>query len=281
MTAAKKIAVTALAFCALGAVRTVPIVSAQDHSTSIAWSAPAQPSGETVANWRVYRQGPGDAAMQLIANVIASGFGYTDATVADGSLYQYAMTSVDTLNNESAFTPSVSFAIPGTPVTPPPPPPPTTGVSLLASARPAKLSGNDGNAVGLGMKFSSSVAGTITAIKFYKAINSTGTHTGHIWSSSGGALFAGTFSGETASGWQTLQLATPLAIAANTTYTVSYHTSEYVWSQPYGWPVSSAPLAAPANAGVYAYGSGSAFPTSTYQSSNYFVDVVFVPTGTP
>ena len=41
------------------------------------------------------------------------------------------------------------------------------------------------------------------------------------------------------------------------------------------------PLQALANAtsanGVYAYGASSAFPTNTYQSSNYWVDVLFAP----
>jgi hypothetical protein len=32
---------------------------------------------------------------------------------------------------------------------------------------------------------------------------------------------------------------------------------------------------------VYAYGSGSSFPTETYRSTNYWVDVVFAPGGTP
>lgn len=36
-------------------------------------------------------------------------------------------------------------------------------------------------------------------------------------------------------------------------------------------------LTALAAGGVYAYGSGNAFPSSTYLASNYWVDVVYSP----
>jgi hypothetical protein len=39
--------------------------------------------------------------------------------------------------------------------------------------------------VELGVKFQSSVAGTITAIRFYKGPQNTGTHVGNLWSAAG------------------------------------------------------------------------------------------------
>ena len=42
--------------------------------------------------------------------------------------------------------------------------------------------------------------------------------------------------------------------------------------------VTNGPLTALAGGGVYAYGSSNTFPTSTYQASNYWVDVVYSPT---
>ena len=50
----------------------------------------------------------------------------------------------------------------------------------------------------------------VTAIKFYKGAGNNGVHTGSIWSSTGTRLATVTFSNETASGWQTATLATPL-----------------------------------------------------------------------
>ena len=72
------------------------------------------------------------------------------------------------------------------------------------------------------MKFRSSVAGYITAIRFYKGTGNTGTHIGNIWSSTGTNLARVTFSGETATGWQQQTLATPVAVTPGTTYVVSY-----------------------------------------------------------
>jgi hypothetical protein len=84
---------------------------------------------------------------------------------------------------------------------------------------------NDRNAVELGVKLQSSVAGQVTAIRFYKGPSNTGTHVGNLWSGAGTLLASVTFSGETASGWQNVSLPNPISITANTIYVVSYHTS--------------------------------------------------------
>ena len=81
-----------------------------------------------------------------------------------------------------------------------------------------------------------------------------------------------------------VNLATPVQIAANTLYVVSYHTSngQYAVTQN---AFTSAGLdsgvlhapSSPASAGngVYRYSPTSAFPSSSYLGSNYWVDVVF------
>jgi hypothetical protein len=147
----------------------------------------------------------------------------------------------------------------------------------LTSTVPGHVTGNDSAPVELGTKWISSVAGQVVGLKFYKATNSTGTHTGTLWNSTGGKLATGTYTNETASGWQTLLFTTPVMVTAGTSYTVSYHTIEYVWDSPYFNVARSVPpLSAPVNAGVYAYGN-TVFPTSTYQSSNYYADILFLP----
>ena len=55
----------------------------------------------------------------------------------------------------------------------------------------------------MGAKFYSDVAGTISAVRFYKSAKNTGTHIGNVWSESGQRLATVTFSGESATGWQT------------------------------------------------------------------------------
>src|SRR5262249_32919569 len=78
--------------------------------------------------------------------------------------------------------------------------------------------------VELGVKFRSDVSGNITGIRFYNGAADNSVHTGSLWSSSGALLATGTFSGETSSGWQQLNFASPVGITANTTYLASYHT---------------------------------------------------------
>ncbi len=168
----------------------------------------------------------------------------------------------------------------------------TSPISLFSpSSTPAMVTVSDSQAVTqgveLGMKFSSSTGGTVTALRFYKGPQNVGTHTVHLWSASGTLLASATSANETASGWQTVQLATPVTIAANTTYVASYHTNSYYSVTRYFFssPLVSGTLMAPASStsggnGVYTYGSA-AFPTSTYEEGNYYVDVVFSPTATP
>lgn len=143
-------------------------------------------------------------------------------------------------------------------------------------------SGNDGQPIEVGVKFQSAETGYITGLRFYKDPTNTGTHIGHLWANDGTQLAEATFTSETASGWQEVYFSTPVQIQANITYVASYHSSGGGYSfddQYFTSAFDSPPLRALANGedgpnGVYAYGA-SAFPTQTYQSSNYWVDVIF------
>jgi hypothetical protein len=154
-----------------------------------------------------------------------------------------------------------------------------------ASATPAVLADPDTGAVELGVKFRSDVDGEITGLRFYKGSGNTGTHVGSLWTSGGQLLAQVTFANETASGWQQVDLATPVAITADTVYVASYHVLNGHYSVDDDYfavaGVDNAPLHALQDGesggnGVYNYGATPAFPTNTYRSSNYWVDVVFV-----
>jgi len=157
-----------------------------------------------------------------------------------------------------------------------------TSYTLLGNATPEVLAAtDDSSAVELGVSFTSTQAGSVTAIRFFKGEGNTGTHTGSIWSSAGTRLATVTFTGETPSGWQTAQLATPLAISAGQTYTVSYFApnGHYSYtSSDFEQPRTSGPLTAAANTnGRYLYGASGGHPLYTWNASNYFVDLVFAP----
>jgi hypothetical protein len=148
---------------------------------------------------------------------------------------------------------------------------------FATNATPGTVDSGDRSAVSLGVQFSSTVAGSITGLRFFKSAANTGTHTGSLWTASGTKLATGTFNGETATGWQTLQFATPIAIAANTVYVVSYFAPAGHYSEDdhyFDAAVTNGPLTAPVGAGVYLYGSDG-FPTQRYANANYWVDPIF------
>ncbi len=133
------------------------------------------------------------------------------------------------------------------------------------------------------MKFRSDEDGFITALRFYKQPNNTGTHVGHLWSGTGQLLAAATYTGETASGWQ--EVAAPEPRAGHEGHHVrrrptTPRSGRYAFSPGFfNQGLDRAPLHAPASTaasgnGVYHYGA-SAFPDTSFNATNYWVDASF------
>ena len=116
---------------------------------------------------------------------------------------------------------------------------PTYVTLFPGSATPAVVNTTDASAVELGVKFQTSVAGTVSGIRFYKSSQDTGTHTGELWSSTGTKLATATFTNETASGWQTVTFSSPVTLTPGTTYIASYHTNVGHYSAT---PTTSRPM---------------------------------------
>jgi hypothetical protein len=157
------------------------------------------------------------------------------------------------------------------------------------NAAPGTVDSGDATPIEAGVKVRSDVDGFITAVRFYKAATNTGPHTGHVWSNTGTLLATANFVGETASGWQQANLSSPVPVTAGTTYVVSYFApvGHYSFDLNYfgSTGVDNPPVHALADGvdgpnAVYNYGS-SAFPTSTYNASSYWVDVVFDTSNAP
>ena len=160
----------------------------------------------------------------------------------------------------------------------------TPATIWASTATPTTPDVGSDSPVELGVRFYSDTPGYVTGIRFYKSAANTGAHIGNLWSSSGTLLASATFTAETASGWQQVNFSGPVAITANTAYVASYHTTigHYAGDASYfaTTGVNNAPLHTYTNTSVtpeapYAYGSASQFPTSTYNSANYWVDVAF------
>ncbi len=163
----------------------------------------------------------------------------------------------------------------------------TAGYSLWPpTVVPAVLDQTAGSPLELGVRFQADHDGWIHALRFYKCAANTGIHEGHLWAGDGTLLSTATFSGESASGWQEVQLPAPIPITAGTTYIASYHLDSghfskddfYFANQGYDRsPLHALAAGATGPNGVYHVGT-SAFPTDSYQSSNYWVDVVYTYT---
>ncbi len=168
-------------------------------------------------------------------------------------------------------------------------PAPTFVTIWNSGAAPALADAGVDSPVELGVKFKADANGSIVGIRFYKSALNTGPHVANLWSSTGSLLATANFTAESSSGWQQVNFSTPVAITANTIYVASYHSTlgHYAADQDYFASSSfdNPPLHAVQNTGgvlngVFGYGTSSVFPTSSFNASNYWVDVAFKPAST-
>ncbi len=158
-----------------------------------------------------------------------------------------------------------------------------------SSVVPASLDDNDAQPIQTGVKFTSLVAGKVTAIRFYKGALNTGTHIGSLWTGTGQLISSVTFQNETASGWQQMNFPAPIDIQPNTVYVAAYYSpnGHYPGEDHFfaGNSVTSGPLTAPASEDGRGWQwrvqvrSGNELPGWRRTSGeNYWVDVVFTTT---
>ena len=231
-----------------------------------------------------------DAASNLIsASVITSGSQVTltpstaltasttyTATITGGASGVKDLSGNALVNNYSwSFTTAASGNVGG-----------TTYTLFPSSSAPAVPLAHDGTGIELGMRFRASQDGSITGIRYYKGAGTTGTHIGSLWNNTGTTRLAqATFINETASGWQQVLFSSPVAITAGVTYVASFFSpsGDYSATKPYftqnivNGPLTGLADGTDGSNGIYKYTAASAFPTNTFQSSNYWVDIVFAP----
>ncbi|WP_122816519.1 DUF4082 domain-containing protein [Nocardioides pantholopis] len=157
-------------------------------------------------------------------------------------------------------------------------PAPVAFGSLFASMTPESAAVADPAPVEVGVSFVPAADGAVTAVRFFKGAANTGVHVGSLWSADGRRLAEVTFAEESASGWQTADLATPYPVTAGETYVVSYYAPRGQHAATpgfFGQPWTAGAMTVPAAGnGRFRYGAGGGFPDGSWDATNYFVDVV-------
>jgi hypothetical protein len=163
---------------------------------------------------------------------------------------------------------------------------PIQPVGIFGDAVPKNPVEADFAPVTLGVKFWSSQGGTISGIRFYRGAVSPQGYVARLYAADGTLLGSGTMTRESGPvpGWQEADFSAPVPISANRTYVAAYYAPSGQYADAYYGLTSGAttgPLTAPASTtvggnGVYVYAN--AFPQSTWEDSNYFVDVAFTAT---
>jgi endonuclease/exonuclease/phosphatase family metal-dependent hydrolase len=143
----------------------------------------------------------------------------------------------------------------------------------------------DTRAVEIGVKFRANVAGTVTALRFYRGTGNASGYVARLWTGGGALLAQVNVTDGRIPGWQEVPLPTPISLTAGATYVASYYSSNGQFARDVSGLASavvSGNLTAPGSAsvggnGVYVYQTGGGFPASSYKDANYWVDVRFVP----
>lgn len=165
--------------------------------------------------------------------------------------------------------------------------PPTE--NIWPASAPTSTFENDGQPVEVGLKFRSAVNGLVKGIRFFRP-STAGTYTGRLYlktgANSGTQMAVVTFPVAPADQWQEALFTAPVQISANTTYVVTYHSSSGDYRSTSGYFTSSGVtngnLTALAEGvdgsnGIYDHQiSGGTYPTSSFSSSNYWIDPLFV-----
>ncbi|WP_158866137.1 DUF4082 domain-containing protein [Leifsonia sp. AG29] len=158
----------------------------------------------------------------------------------------------------------------------------TTGI-FPDDLKPQISAASDTNSVNLGVRFTPTQSGRVTALQYYQGPRDSGITKASLWSSSGTALATVSVTPTRVVGWHSVTLPKAVTLQAGTSYTASYLATKGAYAvtqNVLNTARTTNGFRLPANAGVFRYSGTSAFPRDTYKGSNYMVDIQFAADGT-
>jgi hypothetical protein len=241
---------------------------------NLTWSASAGDTGYLVQ----YSTTSGSSWTQ-IASLAGGTTTYDDTGLSAGTGYEYRIVAtgggLDSVPSNVATATTTSAA--------------TATDSIWGNSYTPSENATSSGAYELGLKFTSSEAGDVTGVRFFKISSMNGyTQVGHLWSSTGALLATAAFTNETSSGWQQVNFSSPVPIAANTVYIISFSSSGGTFGITTGYftssgvtsgPLEALPNSTPGGNGVY--NNAGAFPDVSGSGMNFWVDVAFTPSALP
>lgn len=145
-------------------------------------------------------------------------------------------------------------------------------------ATPSEVDAGRGTPIELGLRFTPAVDGIVTGVKFFLSPGASGPFTASLWQADGVALASATHE-PTSGGWQQVPFDVPVPVRAQVTYVAAYHAPAGGFAldrRYFTAPFTRGPLTVPVpGSGVFEYGAASVFPDTTYDGSNFWVDVIF------
>ena len=89
------------------------------HSVTLSWQAPSPVGGSgTISGYNVYRSPSNAPNYAKLNTAVTAGLTFTDASVSAGASYNYCLTTVDSIGEESACSAPATANVPSNPNAP-------------------------------------------------------------------------------------------------------------------------------------------------------------------
>jgi fibronectin type 3 domain-containing protein len=109
----------AVALVAPGSAAAQGIPAGTAHSVTLTWQAPSPVGGSgTISGYNIYRSPSSVVTYAKVNTALSVGLTFTDGTVSAGASYNYCVTTVDSIGEESVCSAPATANVPSNPNAP-------------------------------------------------------------------------------------------------------------------------------------------------------------------